>query len=105
MPRISGAIPTPASTPCWRSARSTICSRTTRYYPRPGELEALLLAAGLEPVDAVSLKSIAHRLEAELARVAAPIRDELDRLAQGLSREPEVLATCGHAVLVARRSR
>jgi hypothetical protein len=31
------------------------------------------------------------------------VRDELDQLAEQLSREPEVLATCGHVMLVARK--
>jgi len=73
------------------------------YYPRVGEMEALLTEAGLEIADAVSLRSIAHGLEDELAAIEPSTRAEVQRWIARMSRWPEVLATSGHALLVARR--
>jgi hypothetical protein len=39
-----------------------------------------------------------------VARLEPEARDEVERLARALCRDPEIIATCGHALLVARRS-
>jgi SAM-dependent methyltransferase len=74
------------------------------YHPTPEEIRALFESARFEVVDAVSLRSIANRLERALARLDGPRRAEVERLMEELGRHPAVLATGGHAVLVARRS-
>jgi len=73
------------------------------YYPRIGELEALLTEAGLEITDAVSLRSIAHGLEDELAAIEPSTRAEVEHWIARTSRWPEIVATSGHALLIARR--
>jgi hypothetical protein len=39
-----------------------------------------------------------------VARLEPTVRDEVERLARALCRRPEIIATCGHALLVVRRS-
>lgn len=73
------------------------------YYPWPGELERLFGAPSFELLEAVSLRSIAYGLSEELAKLDGLRRAEVERLVEELSRRPEVLATCGHALLIARR--
>ncbi len=73
------------------------------YYPPPGEIEALLEASGLRVLDCLSLKSVAHRLGAEVARLDAARRAEVDRLVEDLARRPEIVATGGHVLVLARR--
>ena len=74
------------------------------YYPLPGEIEQLFAASGFRPEDMLSLKSIANDRAAQVARLEPAVRAEVERLARALCRRPEIIATCGHALLVARRS-
>jgi SAM-dependent methyltransferase len=73
------------------------------YYPHVAELEGLLTAVGLEIADAVSLRSIAYRLELELGALDTSTRSEVERWVTSMSRWPEIVATSGHALLIARR--
>jgi S-adenosylmethionine-dependent methyltransferase len=74
------------------------------YYPGPGELEALFRNTGFEVLEVVSLRSIANRLESELRRLPQPLALEVDHLIERLGQEPAVVASGGHAVIVARRA-
>jgi hypothetical protein len=73
------------------------------FYPRPDDLRALFEATGFNVIELVSLRSAANLLEAGLARIKEPVRSEADRLLDEVARDPAVVATGGHAVLVARR--
>lgn len=73
------------------------------YYPEPSELEQLFAASGFRVEDMLSLRSIAHERAHQLARFEPTVRDEVERLARALCRRPEIIATCGHALLVARK--
>jgi hypothetical protein len=74
------------------------------YYPLPSELEQLFVAAGFQIEDLLSLKSIANDRAHQLARLEPSARAEVERLARALCRTPEIIATCGHVLLVVRRS-
>lgn len=74
------------------------------YYPLPGEVERLLLREGLEVRATISLRSIAYRVERELQSLAGTLRVEAEQLMASLSTVPEVVATSGHALIVARRT-
>ncbi|MBI5095634.1 MAG: methyltransferase domain-containing protein [Candidatus Hydrogenedentes bacterium] len=73
------------------------------YYPLPGEFVSLFETSGFRIVDAMSLKSIACGLGEHVARLDAPLRFEVERLVTDMSRQSEVIATSGHALLVACR--
>jgi hypothetical protein len=73
------------------------------YYPVPGEIEGLLVRAGLDVLATISLRSIAHRLEKELQSLAGTTRVEAERVLASMSTLPEVVATSGHALIIARR--
>jgi cyclopropane fatty-acyl-phospholipid synthase-like methyltransferase len=73
------------------------------YYAMPGEIEALLADAGFDVVASVSLRSIAYGVEKDLDALDHVLRAEVDRLIVSMSRRPEVIATSGHAVVIARR--
>ncbi len=73
------------------------------YYAAPGEMRALLAGSGFEVVDELSLRSIAYGLAADLARLAEPLHAEAELLMDELARRPEVLATAGHVLSIARR--
>jgi hypothetical protein len=73
------------------------------YYPHPSELEQLFVASGFRVEDMLSLRSIAHERAHQLARLEPAVRDEVERLARVLCRRPEIIATCGHALLVVRK--
>lgn len=73
------------------------------YYPLPSEIEQLFVAAGFRCEDLLSLKSIANELADQLARIEPGARAEVERLARALCRQPEIIATCGHALLVVRK--
>lgn len=73
------------------------------YYAAPGEIEALLAAAGLQVLTTISLRSIANRLERELAALEPGVRAEADAVLEAMSTSPEVVASSGHALVVARR--
>jgi ubiquinone/menaquinone biosynthesis C-methylase UbiE len=74
------------------------------YYPWPDEIEQLFVASGFRVEDLLSLKSIANDRAHHVARLEPPVRGEVERLARALCRRPEIIATCGHALLVVRRS-
>jgi ubiquinone/menaquinone biosynthesis C-methylase UbiE len=74
------------------------------YYAEPLEVGALFESAGFEVVEFVSLRSVANLLEDKLALVREPVRAEMECVLDRVSRDPAVVATAGHAVLVARRS-
>ena len=73
------------------------------YYPQPEELVSLLEGAGFERLDTLSLKSIAHGRAAEVASLAPPLQAAVEELVDSLARRPEVVATCGHALAVAKK--
>lgn len=70
------------------------------YYPLPGEMARLLRRSGFEVKDEVSLKSIAHGLEKEVAQLDGSMKTEIDRLMAGMSRQPEIIATSGHVLVI-----
>ena len=72
------------------------------YYPRAGELEALLRAAGFEVLTTISLRSVAHRLEHELTMLDPAVRTEAEAVLAVMSTWPEVVASSGHALVIAR---
>lgn len=74
------------------------------YYPVPDELAQLFVGAGFALDDLLSLKSIASDRASQLARLEPAVTAEVERLARALCRQPEIVATCGHALLVVRRS-
>jgi len=74
------------------------------YYPQPGELVQLFVASGFQFEDLLSLKSIAHDRADQVARLEPDVRVEVERLARELCRRPEIIAICGHALLVAKKS-
>jgi ubiquinone/menaquinone biosynthesis C-methylase UbiE len=74
------------------------------YYPLPSEIEQLFVASGFRCEDMLSLKSIANDRAHQVARLEPTVRAEVERLARALCRRPEIIATCGHALLVARKS-
>ena len=73
------------------------------YYPQPSELEQLFVASGFSIDDMLSLKSIANERAHQLARLEPTVRAEVEHLARALCRRPEIIALCGHALLVARK--
>jgi S-adenosylmethionine-dependent methyltransferase len=74
------------------------------YYPVPSEIEQLFVASGFRLEDMLSLKSIANDRAHQVARLEPTVRAEVERLARAMCRRPEIIATCGHALLVARKS-
>ena len=74
------------------------------YYPAPGELEALFRSVGLEVITTVSLRSVAHRIERELDVLDPLVRVAADDVLESASTWPEVVASSGHALVIARRS-
>jgi SAM-dependent methyltransferase len=74
------------------------------YYAAPGEIEELLRAQGLEPLQTISLRSVAYRLEKELQSITGALRAEVNGILRSLSSRSEVIANSGHALVVARRS-
>jgi SAM-dependent methyltransferase len=74
------------------------------YYPLPVEIAQLFVASGFRVEDMLSLKSIASDRAAQLARLEPAAKAEVERLARALCRRPEIIATCGHALLVVKRS-
>ncbi|HSR99623.1 MAG TPA: methyltransferase domain-containing protein [Kofleriaceae bacterium] len=74
------------------------------YYPHPSEIEELFAAAGFQIDDMLSLRSITNDRAHHVARLEPAARAEVERLARALCRRPEIIATCGHALLVVRRS-
>jgi ubiquinone/menaquinone biosynthesis C-methylase UbiE len=74
------------------------------YYPPPSEIEQLFVTSGFRVEDMLSLKSIANDLAHQVARLAPTVKTEVERLARALCRQPEIIATCGHALLVVKKS-
>jgi hypothetical protein len=73
------------------------------YYPTAAEIRGLFEATGFTVLDLISLRSVANLLEGSLARVAEPLRSEVDDVLERAARDPAVVATGGHAVLIARK--
>jgi S-adenosylmethionine-dependent methyltransferase len=73
------------------------------YFPAWGEMEELFAAQGFKFVDLVSLRSIACRLEATLEKLDDGVAAEVAQLIEQFSREREIVATSGHAVLICRK--
>jgi cyclopropane fatty-acyl-phospholipid synthase-like methyltransferase len=96
-----GTLTTTATTGVFRNASTS--GFQEGYYPTLGEMQALFAGAGFEIVDAVSLRSIASRLEAKMARLQVSVVAEVEQLMEDLGRDPAVIAAGGHAVLVARK--
>jgi len=74
------------------------------HYPLPDEIAQLFVASGFQLEDMLSLKSIANDRADQLARLEPAVRAEVERLARALCRRPEIIASCGHALLVVKRS-
>jgi cyclopropane fatty-acyl-phospholipid synthase-like methyltransferase len=74
------------------------------YYPTPLELRELFEATGFNVLELVSLRSVANLLEPALARIKEPVRSEMEQVLEEVARNPAVVATGGHAVLVARKA-
>jgi hypothetical protein len=73
------------------------------YYSTPFEMRRLLETTGFAVLDLVSLRSIANFLEAALSTIQEPLRSEVEDVLAQVGRDPAVVATGGHAVLVARK--
>lgn len=73
------------------------------YYPLPKDVEQLFELSGFVVDDMLSLKSIANGYADRVAHMDPRVRDEVERLARELCRRPEIIATSGHALLVARK--
>ncbi len=71
------------------------------YYPTPIEMRELFESSGFHIDDMLSLKSIAAERGTQVARLAPSVRSEVERIARKLCRQPEVIATSGHALLIA----
>jgi len=74
------------------------------YYPLPTEIERLFVASGFQVEDMLSLKSIASDRAEQVAQLEPAVRAEVERQARALCRRPEIIATCGHALLVVKKS-
>jgi S-adenosylmethionine-dependent methyltransferase len=98
----AGTLTTAATTGVFRNGSAS--GFQEGYYPTLAEVQSLFEAAGFGIVDAVSLRSIASRLEAKVARLPAPVVAEVERLMEDLARDPAVIANGGHAVLVVRKA-
>lgn len=73
------------------------------YHPPTEELAALFRDVAFDVVDVISLRSVANRLESEVTRLPEPLAAELDTLIERLGRDPAVVETGGHAVMVVQR--
>jgi S-adenosylmethionine-dependent methyltransferase len=71
------------------------------YYPTPTEMAQLFESSGFHIDDMLSLKSIACDRGTQVARLDASLQSEVERIARKLCRQPEVIATSGHALLIA----
>ena len=74
------------------------------YNPVPGEIEQLFAEASFRIEDVLSLKSIADGRAHQLAQLEPTVRAEIERLARAMCRRPEIIATCGHSLIVARKA-
>ena len=73
------------------------------YFPTPDELSELFESIGFTLVEIVSLQSVANRLEPILGGIQGSVQPEVGRVLDEVARDPAVVATGGHAVLVARK--
>lgn len=73
------------------------------YYPLAGEIETLLQLGGLEVLATISLRSVAYRIEHELGTLEPAVRAVAEELLESMSTWPEVVASSGHALVIARR--
>jgi ubiquinone/menaquinone biosynthesis C-methylase UbiE len=79
------------------------CGFQEGYYPMADEVVALLRSVGLEEMTVVSLRSVAYRIESELSRLEPVARAAAEEVLDSVSTWPEVVASSGHALVVARR--
>ena len=98
-----GVLRTAATTGVFRNGSAS--GFQEGYYPTLDEMQALFTGVGIDVIDLVSLRSIANRLESKLDRLAAPVAAEVDQLIEELGRDPTIIATGGHAVLVGSKAR
>jgi len=75
------------------------------HFADPFEFRRLFEASGFVVEELVSLRSTADRLEAALDRLEGSLHDEMEQVLDRVSRDPAVVATAGHAVLVGRKPR
>jgi ubiquinone/menaquinone biosynthesis C-methylase UbiE len=73
------------------------------YYATPLEIRTLFEKGGFELLDLVSLRSLGNAVEQALLRIDMLLQKEVEEMLDTVARLPEVVATAGHAVLVARR--
>lgn len=97
-----GTLKTAASTGVFKNA--TESGFQEGYYATPVEVRELFERNGFTVLELVSLRSVANLLEAALLRIQEPIRSEVERVLDEVSRDPAVVATGGHAVMVARKA-
>ena len=97
-----GTLTTAATSGVFRSGSTS--GFQEGYYPTLAELRALFEAARFELIDAVSLRSIANRLEARVASLEPTVVAEVEQLIEELSRDPAVIASGGHAIVVLRKA-
>jgi SAM-dependent methyltransferase len=74
------------------------------YYAASLELRGLFEEVGFTVLELVSLRSAANLLEAALLRIQGPLRSEVEHVLDEVARDPAVVETGGHAVLVARKA-
>jgi len=76
------------------------------YYPPTEELESLFAASGFDPVDVFSVRGLyfGYEQEAQSIRENSPgTADAFEEGFEPLFRDREVIAHCGHALLVVRK--
>jgi S-adenosylmethionine-dependent methyltransferase len=73
------------------------------YYALPGEIEGLLQQQGLQVLATISLRSIAYRMEKEFQSLEGEVRAEVEKVLESFSMNPDVVASSGHALVIARR--
>jgi ubiquinone/menaquinone biosynthesis C-methylase UbiE len=74
------------------------------HHPTAEEIRALFEEAGFDVLDALSLRSLGSGLERELSVLDPRLAVEVDALLDRWARDPAVLATGAHAVLILRRA-
>lgn len=73
------------------------------YYARPSEILNLFESNGFEGLETVSLRSLANGIEEALAALTGSVAAEAQRIVAEVAHDPAIVATSGHAVLVARK--
>jgi S-adenosylmethionine-dependent methyltransferase len=70
------------------------------YYPTPTEMRELFESSGFRVDDMLSLKSIANERASQVASLDPSLQGEVELVSRALCRQPEVIATSGHAMLI-----